>query len=256
MSYAPRTLLDLRAYLKPKTGLSDNALGIVGDSQHGSGYHLGRDRLKHRLDRDYSTRTARDKAGLTDAASAFDLGNHKRLREFSVWLVAQCRANAADTRDIREVIYSPDGRTVLRWDRERGVSSAPKAGEASDSHRYHTHISWYRDSEHRDKTAVFKRFYVSATPPPAPAPKPPAAPKWPGRLLRYRKGKPQMHGADVLTWQKRMKARGWRIDADGWYGPQSAAVCLAFQTEKRLTRDGIVGPQTWAAAWTAPVTNT
>ena len=53
-----------------------------------------------------------------------------------------------------------------------------------------------------------------------------------------------MHGADVLTWQKRMKARGWRIDADGWHGPQSAAVCLAFQTEKRLTRDGIVGSQT------------
>lgn len=89
-----------------------------------------------------------------------------------------------------------------------------------------------------------------ATPPPAPRP---AAPAWPGRYLRA--AATTMHGEDVRAWQQRMHDRGWRIDVDGWYGPASAAVARAFQTEKGLATDGIVGPATWAAAWTAPVTN-
>jgi len=78
-----------------------------------------------------------------------------------------------------------------------------------------------------------------------------SVPPWPGRYLRY---PPIMRGEDVRTWQARMSRRGWRIDVDGAYGPQSREVCLAFQREKRLAVDGIVGPQTWAAAWTAPIT--
>jgi len=83
------------------------------------------------------------------------------------------------------------------------------------------------------------------------AAKPAGAPPWPGRYLRY---PPIMRGEDVRTWQARMRQRGWRIDVDGAYGPQSRQVCLAFQREKGLAVDGIVGPQTWAAAWTAPIT--
>lgn len=79
----------------------------------------------------------------------------------------------------------------------------------------------------------------------------PGTPPWPGRLLRY---PPIMRGEDVRTWQARMRERGWRIDVDGAYGPQSRQVCLAFQREKGLTVDGIVGPETWAASWTAPIT--
>ncbi|WP_203787818.1 peptidoglycan-binding domain-containing protein, partial [Longispora fulva] len=66
--------------------------------------------------------------------------------------------------------------------------------------------------------------------------------------------RPQMNGGDVRTWQQRMSARGWSIGVDGWYGPQSANVARQFQQEKGLVTDGIVGPQTWAAAWTAPIT--
>jgi hypothetical protein len=73
--------------------------------------------------------------------------------------VERCRAGAPGTEQIREVIYSPDGRLVLRWDRERGVSSAPRAGEADDTHRYHTHISFYRCFEQQDKTAIFVPFF-------------------------------------------------------------------------------------------------
>lgn len=80
------------------------------------------------------------------------------------------------------------------------------------------------------------------------------APPWPGRYLRYRPGQPMMRGADVERWQRRMRDRGWRLDVDGIYGPQSAGVCRNFQAEKRLEVDGVVGPQTWRAAWTAPIT--
>ncbi|MCL2734232.1 MAG: peptidoglycan-binding protein [Actinomycetia bacterium] len=60
--------------------------------------------------------------------------------------------------------------------------------------------------------------------------------------------------ADVRTWQTRMKARGWRISVDQVFGPASEKVCLAFQREKGLKADGIVGPKTWGAAWQAQVT--
>lgn len=58
----------------------------------------------------------------------------------------------------------------------------------------------------------------------------------------------------LTPWQQRMKDRGWPIDPDGVYGPQTAAVATAFQKEKNLTVDGKIGPQTWDAAWTAPIT--
>jgi hypothetical protein len=109
------------------------------------------------------------------------------------------------------------------------------------------------------------RAWAGVTPPAKPKPKQPVtkadrtptlhAPKWPGRNLRYVPGKPLMHGADVRTWQARMAKRGWNIDADGYYGPASAEVARQFQTEKHLGVDGIVGPKTWAAAWTTPITN-
>jgi len=59
---------------------------------------------------------------------------------------------------------------------------------------------------------------------------------------------------DVRAWQARMAQRGWDITVDGAFGPQSEGVARAFQAEKGLTVDGLVGRQTWAAAWTAPVT--
>lgn len=79
----------------------------------------------------------------------------------------------------------------------------------------------------------------------------PDHPEWPGRYLTQ---PPIMRGSDVRTWQKRMRARGWRIKVDGAYGPRSEQVCRAFQAEKGLVVDGIVGPVTWGAAWTAPIT--
>ena len=60
---------------------------------------------------------------------------------------------------------------------------------------------------------------------------------------------------NVRTWQGKMADRGWSLDVDGCYGPESENVCRQFQSEKKLTVDGDVGPQTWSATWNAPVTN-
>ena len=58
----------------------------------------------------------------------------------------------------------------------------------------------------------------------------------------------------LRRWQKQMKKRGWRIDTDGLYGTQTQRVARAFQKEKGLSRDGLIGASTWAAAWESPVT--
>jgi hypothetical protein len=156
VTFAPPTLLQLAGLW---TGAGGVNLGIVGDTAHlakGVSYHLGRDDL---LATAYSAQTTRDRAGLSNAASAIDLGklggSYVALRAFSIWLVEQARHNAPGTSDMREIIYSPDGVAVLRWDRERGYSSAPRAGEADTSHRTHTHVSWYRDAETRDHRTAF-----------------------------------------------------------------------------------------------------
>jgi peptidoglycan hydrolase-like protein with peptidoglycan-binding domain len=59
---------------------------------------------------------------------------------------------------------------------------------------------------------------------------------------------------DVQVWQAQMSGRGWSIDVDGEFGPQSENVCRQFQSEKGLDSDGLVGSQTWNATWSAPVT--
>lgn len=160
MTYAPQPLLDLRAYLRPHTGLSNIEMGIVGNVLHDGGYHHGWDdrRTVAGVTRDYSwLESSRDAGHRTNAASAFDLGMFDRLRELSAWMVGQCQAGAPDTLDIREIIYSPDGKVVLRWDR-LGIRTT---GDAS--HLTHDHFSWFRDAEQRDKISPFRRFFEGDT---------------------------------------------------------------------------------------------
>lgn len=163
MTFAPARLVALGAYYTAQGGRN---LGIVGDAAHvgrGVSYHLGADDL---LDGAYSAVTPRDVAGLTNAASAIDLGaidgSYVQLRAFSQWLVSRARANAPGTIDMREIIYSPDGVVVLQWDRERGYASLPRRladTVLNNSHRTHTHISYYRDSQQREKVSVFQPYF-------------------------------------------------------------------------------------------------
>jgi len=74
----------------------------------------------------------------------------------------------------------------------------------------------------------------------------PDAVPWPGRLLSY---PPIMRGDDVRTWQKRLVELGYELDVDGAYGPQTRNVTRAFQRDQGITVDGIVGPESWGAAF-------
>ncbi|MEU7977319.1 hypothetical protein AB0B63_02150 [Micromonospora sp. NPDC049081] len=161
MTTAPANLLAVRRLLLDTIKSLDPAsVGIVGDPAHRGGYHCGSDRV---VPNDYSVvESPRDSAGLTLYASGLDVGTFSvrsggvthDLRTFSEWCVAQCRANTADSRDLREIIYSPDGKVVRRWDR------LGKRNSGDDSHLWHTHFSFFRDSTKagRDQTPLFRRY--------------------------------------------------------------------------------------------------
>jgi hypothetical protein len=167
---APETLLEARRLLLTHLDINPGRtvgadldpaeVGIVGDSAHRGGYHCGSDRV---LTNDYSVvESSRDRNGLSDYACALDVGLFEvraggrthNLRTFSSWLVGQCMNNAADARDIREVIYSTDGQSVRRWDRLRRRSGG------DSSHTWHTHISYHRDAikAGQAQTPLFRRY--------------------------------------------------------------------------------------------------
>ena len=167
MTFAPLTII---AAMKVMTYHGYANGGIVGDAAHaatGVSYHLGKSQLTATA---YSRVTPRDKAGLTEAASAFDISRGSfpasGLQAWSRWLVTQVVAQAPGTRDIREVIYSPDGKTVRRYDnyQRKSFLGGDGTGQGDNSHLWHTHVSWYRDSEFRDKTALLETYFPSAPP--------------------------------------------------------------------------------------------
>lgn len=170
MTRAPANLMAVRQLLLSHLNIDESTVrdadlepaevGIVGDPNHRGGYHCGSDRVDGD---DYSVReSSRDRNGLTLDAAALDVGKFRvttrlgtfDLRHFSKWCVGQCEADAPDTRDIREIIYSPDGKTVKRWDRLK------KRSGGDSSHLGHTHFSFFRDATKagRDLTPLFRRY--------------------------------------------------------------------------------------------------
>lgn len=54
-------------------------------------------------------------------------------------------------------------------------------------------------------------------------------------------------GPAVTRLQNALRAKGYRISADGAFGPRTLAAVRAFQRSRRLAADGVVGPRTWGA---------
>jgi hypothetical protein len=168
MTFAPPTIVQAA---KVWTSNGGKNLGIVGNAAHRArqSYHNGKDAIDefHRTAaNDYSIRLKADRDGLTNAASALDLGRLNgsldELRAFSKWLVEYTQDAGPGTEDIREIIFAGTHKgkiVVLRWLRDRGVASAPQPGEADDSHLTHSHISWLRSSEFSDKTGPFRTYF-------------------------------------------------------------------------------------------------
>lgn len=85
-------------------------------------------------------------------------------------------------------------------------------------------------------------------------------PQWPGYDFVYDPKKSIRYDHNVQVWQQQMRNRGWKIQADGFYGPESQGICELFQQDSTnhnwpLKKDGIVGPETWRSAWERPVSH-
>ncbi len=85
---------------------------------------------------------------------------------------------------------------------------------------------------------------------PAPAPQPAAGPdlSWIAAAINDAKTKLLRQGArgDAVKWlQALLNANGASLVADGSFGPKTDAAVRAFQRQRGLLVDGIVGRQTW-----------
>lgn len=61
-------------------------------------------------------------------------------------------------------------------------------------------------------------------------------------------------GESVKLLQKRLKIHGIEVDVDGDFGPNTHTAVVQFQSNKRLTADGIVGDKTWDLLMAEPYT--
>ncbi len=61
---------------------------------------------------------------------------------------------------------------------------------------------------------------------------------------------------DVRIWQRQMVRRGWDLEVDGIFGPESSSVAKRFAAEKKVpvAVPGSVDFELWSATWAAPVT--
>lgn len=82
------------------------------------------------------------------------------------------------------------------------------------------------------------------TPTPAPTPKPSDEYKLGSRTLKL--ASPTMRGNDVRWVQQTLRNQGLTISVDSYYGRQTVDRVKSMQGWNGLTKDGIVGPKTWA----------
>jgi hypothetical protein len=158
MTVAPQDLLDVRKVVMELTGVTDfRAIGITGDANHTSGYHLGKDKLKSLgiVNGDFSVvQFARDKQGLTNSASALDItlswaksrGGRDAAIAFSNLMVADLRAGTPGTEVLRAINWSIDGSKAerSRVDRRGGLDETHDSTDTVDTH---THFEFFRDTE-------------------------------------------------------------------------------------------------------------
>jgi hypothetical protein len=216
--------------------------GIVGDTVHedgGDSYHLGKDKIRARNGRDrYSVdESSRDQRGLDNYASAIDIGYFKirtargtfDLYDFNAWLIGLCKAGDPDTRDLREVIYSPDGRTVRRWDRLGRRTSG------DSSHLTHTHLSEHRDADGHRMVRLATRWlqHIGLIPE-----------KEDEDDMLVKRGDISER---VKFWQFVLSVLGYPLEIDGEYGPAMEAAVNAHRKARGQ------GPNPEISAWHAMV---
>lgn len=155
----------------------------------------------------------------------------------------------------------------LLWSAKWG-GAAPTDGEAlwqyTDSGTVPGISGAVDESVWMGSEAQYAAFFGTGPVPPAPPAPVSVAPEIPlpaGDWYGPESADPHNHSGfwtrdrpGIAEWQTRMAQRGWHLSADGSFGPVTESICKQYQAEKGLRVDGLVGPVTWSAAWTFPVT--
>jgi hypothetical protein len=155
-TFSPADLRTVQRMICAHTGLNPNAVGMIGNAAHKGGYHRGRDDLREFgvLNSDYSVETARDKRGLSNAASALDIGyrwpktdwrhdNNAAWLRFNAFCLADIRSHHPAWTVCRAMNFSPDGVKKKRIDPFRSMDII----KSTDTVDVHTHFEFWRDTE-------------------------------------------------------------------------------------------------------------
>lgn len=163
MSYAPASIAAVADFWVAHGGVNGGIVRSIAEQAKPS-YHCGKDGIDYygrTPANDYSIRNAQDFSGLTNGAAALDLSwslaNKSGLQAFSNWLITEIRSGAADTLDIVEFVWSPDGDIVYGWHRWHGNGIV--AGYGDLTHRWHSHVAWNRSAQNHDKLGPFRRYF-------------------------------------------------------------------------------------------------
>ncbi len=235
----------IKAEMADWVALGGGNSGCCGNAAHTYGFHRPANEISSR---DYSRRHDTGTPVDMNWACAGDFAhkNQPALRARHAQVLA--RLMRGELPMICEMITKPwPDKPVYYWARWNGVGVLQRY--TGSGHDTWSHISWFRSK------ADQRAYLWTAVPAGVKVAKPAAStsfPKYPGRIMEFSKH-PKVDPA-LLIWQRRMKQRGWNITPHGMFGPNTLLVVKEFQKEKRLGVDGVIGPKTWASAWTLPVT--
>lgn len=181
----------------------------------------------------------RDKSSdgiMGDAAHQARVSDHN---QGNAWDLTEDKAHGVDCgKIILDVIKDPRTRYAIHdrriWERSTGKW---RAYTGSNPHTGHMHVSIVVSM--RDNTAPWKGIATgtSTTPPPA---------NTAGSNPLLKEG---MAGVAVTRMQKRLSLKGFKVTADGKFGPDTRKHVIEFQKSRKLAADGIVGPATWTALY-------
>lgn len=237
--------------------------------------------LRKEIDEAFPKRSKASDGALGDAAHASRSSDHNPWVKDPAGIVGgivtaiDVTDDDASGADMRKLVHwlttvSRDPRIKYLIHERRIYSSYPTSSSPAwaarpysgvNAHAHHLHIS-VNSTPNRfddgDRWGVVAAWFEQK-----PTPDPGNAPRWPlpdGWYFGEESGPRESvsgyhgHGSKLRLWQEQMRKRGWKITADGRFGPQTRAVVEAFQREKRLNVTGHIWPATWAAAWEAPIT--
>lgn len=212
--FVPSNLFRLVARLENYYQPGVTNIGAYGDYRHLRGYHRSRNWIRgsrYCTSRSYSvTETSGNRSG----------GNGNWISAIDI-VVGQ-----AESTRIWQRVDVAKKRGQVSYVRQNLLERAP----------WHVHLSLDRGSSDVDHSALFNVITGITTPE--------------GSMARFEVELPVLRqgseGADVTTAQVLLGARGFAVEADGDFGPDTHAKTVAMQQRFGAEAiDGIWGPETW-----------